>query len=102
MKRDWYIAVCDTSGEFAGNPASFEAATIYGPYTREQAGKAEDLGEEFPNESWTVVVFKAEERPPFRSLIKLIKHRVAAAVAEWKERDEYQAQFHNKTSGEDE
>jgi hypothetical protein len=87
-KREWYIAVCDVSGTFAANPASFEAATIYGPYTKEQADEADALSEEFPEESFTIVVFKAEARPPFRSLIKTIKDQVKDAI-DFKDGDEF-------------
>jgi hypothetical protein len=79
-KREWYIAVCSMSGEFAGNPPSFEAATIYGPYTHEQVAKAAKIGDGFPHETYSVETFKADDRPPFRSLLRMLREQVAKAT----------------------
>jgi hypothetical protein len=81
-KRNWFLAVCDMSGTFEGNPASFEAATIYGPYTKEQVEEAEKIGEDFPHATYALTVFTADERPRFKSLLKLLKEVVAKAKQE--------------------
>ncbi len=82
-KRNWYVAVGDMSGEYAGNPLSFDASQIYGPYTEEQAIAMAKLGNDFPHESKDVVAFPAQ-RMPIRELKKLIK----AEIKEAKEDDD--------------
>ncbi len=77
-KRNWYVAIGDMSGEYAGNPLSFDASQIYGPYTMEQAVAMATLGNDFPHESKDVVAFPAQ-RMPIRELKRLIKAELKEA-----------------------
>jgi hypothetical protein len=80
-KRDWYVAYGDMSGEFEGNPLSFEASGVYGPYTAEQALQLSQLSNEFPHATMAVEIFKACKMP-FRSLLKKIQGELAEAKTE--------------------
>lgn len=79
-KRQCYVAVCDVSGMFENNPASFEAAKIYGPYTRKQADALEAIGEGFPHETMAVLTFRVDGRPSVKELAASIELQVAEAV----------------------
>jgi hypothetical protein len=79
-KRRWYVAVCDVSGMFENNPASFEAATIYGPYTREQADAFEAIGAGFPPETMAVLSFQVDDRPRVGDLIASLERQVEDAI----------------------
>lgn len=78
-KREWYVAVSEMSGEFAGNPPCFEAAEIYGPYTAAQALELSKLDETAPHETFAVTIFKAQ-KVPFRSLRKSIREKLKEAI----------------------
>ena len=75
QKREWYVAVCPTGGEYAGGPPALDIETeIYGPYTHEHAQQAEAIGEQAPDETFTVVIFRADSRPPIHKLLKMLRN----------------------------
>lgn len=93
-QRTWFIAVAPTGGMHAGNPPPLDVdTTIYGPYTKAQAEEAEKVGEGFPDETHTVVIFTPDDRPPFRTLMKNLRRHVAEEQEEQtRERDENESE----------
>lgn len=81
-KAEWYVAISEMSGTFAGNPPCFEASEIYGPYTAKEATEAELLGAGFPHESYSVTTFRSVAKPSIRALLKTIQGMVLEAVAD--------------------
>ncbi len=86
-KRNWFVAIGDMSGEYEGNPLSFDASEVYGPFTQEQALALAKMGDGFPHASKDVVAFPAV-RLPFRKTKALIKTELATAQDEDDERSE--------------
>ncbi len=79
-KREWYVAVSEMGGEFAGNPPCFDASEIYGPYTAAQALELSKMDEAAPHETFAVTIFKADKMP-FRSIRKVIRDRLKEEIA---------------------
>lgn len=79
-KKEWFIAVGDIGGEFAGNPLAFIASDLYGPYTKKQVEQAEKIGESFPDETFAVYSFFCPEPKPFNELLQELKTKVADSI----------------------
>jgi hypothetical protein len=84
--RNWFVAIGEMGGEFDGNPLSFEASEMYGPYTFAQAKSISDMGD-FPHATKAIEIIPAN-RLPIRALKKLVKQQLAAAKADQDEEDE--------------
>ncbi len=76
-ERNWFIAIGDMDGEYAGNPLTFDASQVYGPFTKEQA-VAMSAMDDFPHETKAIQAFPAQ-RISVRELKKIIKKELADA-----------------------
>jgi hypothetical protein len=94
-KREWYVAVGDMSGEYEGNPLSFDASEIFGPFTAAQALELSKMDETAPHASFGIVIFKAQKLP-FRSLRKQIRERLKEAIADQAATDAEMIEIRNR------
>jgi len=98
-RRDWFVAVGDASGENEGNPLSFDASDVYGPFTAEQAAELSRLGDEFPHGSYEVRIFKVVKRKRFAGVRTMIRRLIQDAKAEAAESEAEQARIRDDRCG---
>jgi len=98
-RRDWFVAVGDASGENEGNPLSFDASDVYGPFTAEQAAELSRLGDEFPHGSYDVRIFKVVKRKRFAGVRTMIRGLIAEAKAEAEESEAEQERIRDEIRG---
>lgn len=104
IKRDWFLAIADMSGEFEGNPAAFDAAQVYGPFTAAEVtrlAKVDEEAGEFPHASYTVTIFKALRKTEgqMRKLILSVVKQAQAERADQDEELEEEIEYHKGNRG---
>jgi hypothetical protein len=77
-RREWFVAVACISGEHEGAPPNFDSAEVHGPYTARHAQELADMGEGFPEDTFTILAF-CPKRTPFRTLRAALKYQIDAA-----------------------